>query len=79
MHNLVDAGLAAIDVENVVDNKVNQVVDTSNEHEDVVNLNVSIENLVMLQKKGKSIAHLYEQLNVEDKNVKYFIVEDKTI
>ena len=47
VHNLVDAGLAAIDVENVVDNKVHQVVDTSSEHEDVVNLNMSIENLVL--------------------------------
>ena len=73
MHNLVDAGLAAIDVEDVVDNKVRQVVDTTNEHEDVVNLNVFIENVVLLQKKDKSIAHLYERLNVEDENVKYLI------
>ena len=73
VHNLVDAGLAAIDVENVVDYKVRQVVDTSNEHEDVVNLNVSIENLVLLKKKDKSVAHLYERLNFDDKNVKYFI------
>ena len=33
---------------------------------------MSIENLVLLQKKDKSIAHLYERLNIEDENVKYF-------
>ena len=47
LHNLVDAGLAAIDVD-----AIGQVVDTSNETEDVVNLNVSFENLVLLQKKN---------------------------
>ena len=68
LHNLADAGLTAIEVDAIC-----QVVDTSNEPEDVVNLNVSVENLVLLQKKDKSIAHLYERLNAEDENVKYFI------
>ena len=48
LHNLVDAGLAAIDVDAIC-----PVVDMSNEPEDVVNLNVSVENLVLLQKKDK--------------------------
>ena len=61
LHNLVDAGLAAIDVDAIC-----KVVDTSNEPEDVVNLNVSVENLVLMQKKDKSIAHLYERLNAEN-------------
>ena len=46
LHNLVDADLAAIDA-------TCQVIDKSNEPEDVVNLNVSVENLVLLQKKEK--------------------------
>ena len=64
-----DADLAAIDVESVINYNVQNVVDTEDDRDNLVNLNVSIENLELLQKKDKSLSHLYDRLKVADESI----------
>ena len=64
-----NADLAAIDVESVINNNVQNVVDTEDDRDNLVNLNVSIENLELLQKKDKSLSHLYDRLKVADESI----------